>query len=101
MPRPPHPRAAERPSRGFGRREQVQGTPCDLCHTAHAARHAILAPSRSRAAGPGWITMADDPYARIAELEAEVAALREREATTAERAVRAETALAEALEQQT
>ena len=41
------------------------------------------APSwRRRAAGQGGRggTMADDPYARIAELEAENAALREREA---------------------
>src|SRR4051794_8613131 len=45
--------------------------------------------------------MADDPYARIAQLEAEVAALREREGAAVERAVRAETAQAETLEQQT
>jgi two-component system, NtrC family, sensor kinase len=45
--------------------------------------------------------MADDRDARIAQLEAEVVALREREATADVRAVRAEGALAEALERQT
>jgi GAF domain-containing protein len=45
--------------------------------------------------------MADDPYARIAELEAENAALRVAKTESADRAVGAEAALAEALEQQT
>jgi signal transduction histidine kinase len=53
-------------------------------------------------------TMADDPYARIAQLEAEVAALREREAALVaenvalrEKDERHDRALTEALEQQT
>src|SRR5580765_435286 len=61
---------------------------------------------RSRVAGVD--VMADDPYARIAELEAEVAVLRGREAAlaTANDDLRADVdrrdrALAEALEQQT
>src|SRR5947199_10343136 len=45
--------------------------------------------------------MADDPYARIAELEAENAALREREATLTHEVERLHPALAESLEQQT
>ncbi|MFN8635841.1 MAG: GAF domain-containing protein [Chloroflexota bacterium] len=53
---------------------------------------------QGRVAGVG--TMADDPYARIAQLEAENAALREREAGAVLRAVQAEESLAEALEQQ-
>jgi GAF domain-containing protein len=57
----------------------------------------MLAPSRSVAVGPGQKTrmrvMADDPYARIAELEAEVAALRERDEQR-------DRDLAEALQQQ-
>ena len=45
--------------------------------------------------------MADDLHARIAQLEAENAALRERDAKSEQRANRAEAALAAALEQQT
>src|SRR4051794_5456258 len=45
--------------------------------------------------------MADDPYARIAQLEAEVAALREREATLTHEVEHLRPALAESLEQQT
>src|SRR4051812_28129465 len=45
--------------------------------------------------------MADDRDARIAQLEIENASLREREGAAVERATRAESALAESLEQQT
>ena len=45
-------------------------------------------------------TMADDPYERIAQLEAENAALREGEATLTHEVERLRPALAEALEQQ-
>jgi len=45
--------------------------------------------------------MADDPYARIAELEAENASARQRELIATERAIRAEAERDEALEQQT
>src|SRR4051794_32175948 len=86
--------------------------------TPITGRHFSLMLSwRRRASGarmPGWISMADDPYARIAELEAEVAALRQNEAAlTAENIdlrerreadqaeiERRDRALAEALEQQ-
>jgi len=49
----------------------------------------------------GVDVMVDDREARIVQLEAEVAALRERDAKSEARADRAEAALAEALEQQT
>jgi hypothetical protein len=45
--------------------------------------------------------MADEPYARIAQLEAEVAALRGREATLTHEVERLRPALTEALEQET
>ena len=64
---------------GPGRRCRKR-SPCDLGHRPPAGPRAILAPSRSggRVAGVG--TMAADPYARIAELEAKLAAARPRRA---------------------
>src|SRR5207248_1749496 len=45
-------------------------------------------------------TMADDPYAKIAQLEAELSNARQREAGVSERAARAEAQRDKALEQQ-
>jgi signal transduction histidine kinase len=64
-------------------------------------RRAILAPSRSGAGWSGAKVMADDPYARIAELEAENAALRVERDGFSDEARHLRPALTEALEQQT
>src|SRR4051794_28847582 len=86
---------------------------CDRRHRPRAGPRAILAPSCGTAsevegrwqasgvtAAVRGLVMADDRDARIARLEEEVATLRKREATGRDRAVRAEGALEEALEQQ-
>src|SRR5215212_5517444 len=93
-----------RPARALRRR-----TSCDLGHTSPTGPRAILAPTRSRggrrSSQGAW--MADDA-ARIAQLEAENASLRKREAALTaenvalcEKGERSDRRVTEVLEQQT